>query len=98
MHATIPLEGLGTTLTKDSRLGRCGKRCLMSALGHKQTFAAQNAMSALPPIATSIAFSACLLWAKTDRFFDYRSPHLLEACRFQPPARSLLRKLPAMSS
>jgi hypothetical protein len=28
----------------------------MSALGHKQTFAAQKAMSALPPIATLIAF------------------------------------------
>src|SRR5262245_3799183 len=28
----------------------------MSALGQKQTFAPQNGMSALPPIATSIAF------------------------------------------
>src|SRR5262249_26519139 len=28
----------------------------MSALGHKQTFAMQKAMSALPPLATSIAF------------------------------------------
>jgi hypothetical protein len=28
----------------------------MSALGHKRTFALQNLMSALPPIATSIAF------------------------------------------
>jgi hypothetical protein len=28
----------------------------MSALGQKQTFAAQKGMSALPPIATSIAF------------------------------------------
>jgi|GEM_PF-1320749 hypothetical protein len=28
----------------------------MSALGHKQTFALQNVMSALPPIATLIAF------------------------------------------
>jgi len=28
----------------------------MSALGQKQTFAAQNGMSALPPVATSIAF------------------------------------------
>ena len=28
----------------------------MSALGQKQTFALQHAMSALPPIATSIAF------------------------------------------
>jgi hypothetical protein len=28
----------------------------MSALGHKRTYALQQAMSALPPIATSIAF------------------------------------------
>src|SRR5262249_962691 len=28
----------------------------MSALGQKQTYAVQNGMSALPPIATSIAF------------------------------------------
>jgi hypothetical protein len=35
----------------------------MSALGQKRTCAAQNGMSALPPIATSFAFSACLLWA-----------------------------------
>ncbi|MFZ1187348.1 MAG: hypothetical protein WAO14_28885, partial [Pseudolabrys sp.] len=28
----------------------------MSALGQKQTFAVQNAMSALPPIATSISY------------------------------------------
>jgi hypothetical protein len=28
----------------------------MSALGQKQTYAVQKAMSALPPIATSIAF------------------------------------------
>jgi len=28
----------------------------MSALGHKQTYAAHNGMPALPPIATSIAF------------------------------------------
>ena len=29
---------------------------MMSALGQKQTYALQNVMSALPPIATSIAF------------------------------------------
>src|SRR5262245_35246899 len=37
----------------------------MSALGHKQTFAAQNSMSALPPIATAKADSrnpSCLLY------------------------------------
>src|SRR5262245_58993055 len=32
------------------------RAALMSALGQKQTCAVQNAMSALPPIATSIAF------------------------------------------
>jgi hypothetical protein len=37
----------------------------MSALGQKQTCAVQKGMSALPPIATSITFSACLLWAKS---------------------------------
>jgi len=37
----------------------------MSALGQKQTFAVQNAVSALPLIATAKATSlknACLLW------------------------------------
>jgi hypothetical protein len=33
-----------------------GSSSSMSALGQKQTFAAQKGMSALPPIATSIAF------------------------------------------
>jgi|SRR5262245_7450278 len=36
----------------------------MSALGQKQTYAVQNGMSALPPIATSLRFSACPLWTK----------------------------------
>src|SRR5262245_25820455 len=38
--------------------------CPMSALGHKQTCAAQNVMSALPPIATAkadIRTRSCLL-------------------------------------
>ena len=37
----------------------------MSALGHKQTYALQKAMSALPPIATAKAYSrkgSCLLY------------------------------------
>jgi hypothetical protein len=34
----------------------------MSALGHKRTFAVQEAMSALAPIATLIAF--CPLWPR----------------------------------
>jgi hypothetical protein len=44
-------------------------RCalMMSSLGHKRTFALQQAMSALPPIATSIAFFACLLCAKSGK-------------------------------
>jgi len=42
----------------------------MSALGHKQTFALQNSMSALPPIATAktdIRTTSCLLypWKRT---------------------------------
>jgi hypothetical protein len=37
----------------------------MSALGQKQTFAVQKVMSALPPIATSIAFFGIQLWANT---------------------------------
>ena len=32
-----------------------GRRRPMSAMGHKQTFALQNVMSALPPIATAKA-------------------------------------------
>jgi hypothetical protein len=36
----------------------------MSALGHKQTCAVQNRMSALPPIATLIAFSAMSAWGQ----------------------------------
>jgi hypothetical protein len=43
-----------------------GVRRPMSALGQKQTYAVQNRMSALPPIATSIAFSAVCFWAKAD--------------------------------
>src|SRR5262245_16535060 len=34
---------------------RIVKGCPMSALGHKQTYAAQKGMSALPPIATAKA-------------------------------------------
>src|SRR5262249_20247019 len=39
----------------------------MSALGHKQTYAVQNAMSALPPIATAkadIRSRSCLLYPR----------------------------------
>src|SRR5262245_16655869 len=39
----------------------------MSALGHKQTYAVQNAMSALPPIATAkadIRNGSCLLYPR----------------------------------
>ena len=44
-------------------LRRSKSRLLMSALGQKQTYAVQNGMSALPPIATSI-FSGCPLWGQ----------------------------------
>jgi hypothetical protein len=37
----------------------------MSALGQKQTCAPQQAMSALAPIATSIAFFGMSAWAKS---------------------------------
>jgi hypothetical protein len=36
-------------------LSKNGARGAMSALGQKQTYAAQNGMSALPPIATAKA-------------------------------------------
>jgi hypothetical protein len=43
----------------------------MSALGHKQTFALQKNMSALPPLATLIAYAlraaAPFIWPGTDR-------------------------------
>jgi hypothetical protein len=49
---------------------RVVKRCAMSALGHKQTFAVQNVMSALPPIATAksgyLRFVMSALPPKTD--------------------------------
>jgi hypothetical protein len=38
----------------------------MSALGHKRTFALQNVMSALPPIATLIAHFADLHRLQTE--------------------------------
>jgi hypothetical protein len=40
----------------------------MSALGQKQTFAVQKGMSALPPIATSIAFFG--MSALGERYLD----------------------------
>jgi hypothetical protein len=45
----------------------------MSALGQKQTFALQNVMSALPPIATSIAFFGVSALGQSGHFslFDY---------------------------
>jgi len=47
---------------------------VMSALGQKQTFTVQKGMSALPPIATSIAFSQHVRFgpiADISRSFDY---------------------------
>jgi len=37
----------------------------MSAFCHKQTYAMQNGMSALPPMRHRLRFSARLLWAKS---------------------------------
>src|SRR5262249_16709757 len=52
----------------------------MSALGHKRTCAVQKAMSALPPIATSIAFSVCPLWAKSGHS-SHSFDHLVGAAK-----------------
>jgi hypothetical protein len=43
----------------------------MSALGQKQTCAPQNVMSALPPIATSIAFFGMSALGQKRTFVDY---------------------------
>jgi hypothetical protein len=48
-----------TICSRAARVFRHTKR--MSALGQKQTFAAHKGMSALPPTATSIAYSADIL-------------------------------------
>jgi len=44
MPIIIPIAG-------DKNIGRC-ESYWMSALGRKQTYAVQNGMSALPPVAT----------------------------------------------
>jgi len=44
----------------------------MSALGHKRTYAVQKVMSALPPIATSIAFFGVSAWAKSGHLGQLR--------------------------
>src|SRR5215510_13265953 len=49
-----PKSTLKTNWTRDQPF-RQGADCLKSALGQKQTYALQKAMSALHPIATSIA-------------------------------------------
>ena len=46
----------------------------MSALGQKRTCAVQKGMSALPPIATSIAHFGCPLRAKSGRRDNLNSP------------------------
>ena len=47
-------------LAKSFKTGRDWKRHTMSALGQKQTCAAQKLMSALPPKATMIATNLCV--------------------------------------
>jgi hypothetical protein len=55
----------------------------MSALGQKQTCAPQQAMSALAPIATSIAFFGMSAWAKSGHLRCKR------ACPLYPRKRTL---------
>src|SRR5262249_32257503 len=65
-----------------------GDRTAMSALGHKRTYAPQQAMSALPPIATEkadIGNQSCPLWA--NRHAHYRLLGWLDAeiCTYPDP-------------
>ena len=58
-------------------------RPLMSALGQKQTFAPQKAMSALPPKADMCSNSVCPLWANSglmhrSKLLFIRSPRRRE--------------------
>jgi hypothetical protein len=46
----------------------------MSALGQKRTCALQNVMSALPPIATSIAFFGMSALGESERYIQLRLP------------------------
>jgi hypothetical protein len=59
----------------------------MSALGHKQTFALQNVMSALPPIATLIAYFGML--AKDHKPTKSPSPAVLLVRDFFHPLERL---------
>src|SRR5262245_14773538 len=56
-HVRVPRSHDATLWLQDNRLGSSSKSVAggMSALGQKQTYAVQNAMSALPPIATAKA-------------------------------------------
>jgi len=55
----------------------------MFALGQKQTFATQNGMSALPPIATSIAFFGMSALAKSG-YLLCRADTMQRNVRFAP--------------
>jgi hypothetical protein len=75
---------------------RAGKGCPMSALGQKQTCAAQKGMSVLPPIATLIASSEspvdnpCRRWGL--RIFD--KDDCADAGHNDPPLSQLVYKRP----
>src|SRR5215510_14180752 len=53
--ARSPILVMQRVLSKMDGSPTLGDRTAMSALGHKQTYALQKAMSALPPIATAKA-------------------------------------------
>jgi hypothetical protein len=66
-----------------SRPGGEWQSGLMSALGHKRTYAAQQAMSALPPIATAKASAkGHVRFTPESRHVQCTSPCLLWAKRW----------------
>src|SRR5262245_33132382 len=93
-----------TTMLNPTQISTLAPR-LMSALGQKRTYAAQNGMSALPPIATSIAFfgmsalgqkrtlQTLLAGEALSRFVSGAMPfYSLVAAQAKPMASSLWRR------
>jgi hypothetical protein len=76
----------------------------MSALGQKQTFALQNVMSALPPIATSIAYFGMSAVGRyktlPNAFFAYaaRSTRVSISLRSAPKSMGLVKSASAPAS
>src|SRR5262245_8877215 len=66
INASLRLDNFGST-SKNVSLIPCISEDIggSSALGQKQTFALHQAMSALPPIATSIAFFGMSAWTNS---------------------------------